>query len=167
LLQAAELLRRSQVAIRRRPPRAAFTLIEILIVVVITAVLAGVVITRYIDTSTDARRSVLKHNLHILRSQIGLYNISHPGQYPELIDNNLPQLTCATNHLGVIGAGGSAHPYGPYVDIIPNNPFNNSSKVVAVAQPRLTPTAPADDSSGWQYDETTGDIWPNHREYFK
>jgi prepilin-type N-terminal cleavage/methylation domain-containing protein len=157
---------RPQITIRRRPPRAAFTLIEVLIVVVIMAVLAGVVITRYFDTSTDAKRSVIKHNLHILRSQIGLYHISHPGQYPELVARNLPQLTCATNHLGTTGAGGPAYPYGPYVDVIPNNPFNNSSKVAAVAKPRQTPTAPADDSSGWQYDETTGNIWPNHPEYF-
>jgi len=158
---------RLQIAIRSRLPCRGFTLIEVLIVVVIMAVLAGVAITRYFDTSSDAKQSVIKHNLHLLRSQIGLYNINHLGKYPELVQSGLPQLTQATNALGNNGPSGPAYPYGPYVDVIPNNPFNDSDKVVAVATPRQTPTAPADESSGWQYDEATGDIWPNHSEYFE
>jgi len=158
---------RPPIAIRTQPPRGAFTLVEVLIVVVIMAVLAGVVITRYFDTSTDAKESVITHNLHVLQSQIGLYNINHLGKYPELTDGDLPQLTRATNTAGDLGPSGPAHPYGPYVDVIPENPFNESAKVVPVATPRQTPTAPADDSSGWQYDEVTGDIWPNHPEYYE
>jgi prepilin-type N-terminal cleavage/methylation domain-containing protein len=149
-----------------RLPRA-FTLVEVLIVVVIMAVLAGVVITHYTDSSTDAKESVLKHNLHILRSQIGMYNINHFGQYPAIQDADLPQLTNATNAAGEVGAAGSAYPFGPYVDTIPPNPFNDSSEVVSVARPHQKPSAPVGESGGWQYDQTTGDIWPNNREYFK
>jgi general secretion pathway protein G len=147
--------------------RRAFTLIEVLIVVVITAVLAGVVITRYTDISHDAKDSVLEHNLHILRSQIGLYQTSHHGEYPSIQDKSLPQLARATNSSGNMGAPGTKYPYGPYVDQVPNNPFNDNNKVVSVDKPYAVPTAPASASGGWQYDEATGNIWPNHREYFE
>lgn len=153
--------------ILRERRREAFTLVEVLIVVVITAVLAGVVITRYVDSGEDAKASVVQHNIHVLRAQIGLYNLNHLGEYPTLVNNDLPQLTRATNEQGEIGASGPTYPFGPYVDVIPNNPYNNSSKVVAVARPRHEPTAPVGAKAGWQYDQTTGGIWPNHREAFQ
>ena len=158
---------RLPIAIRSRLPRRGFTLVEVLIVVVIMAVLAGVVITRYFEIGSDAKKSVIKHNLHILQSQSVLPQNRHLSEFPELTGNDLPQLRRATNALGDLGASGPAYPYGPYVDVIPDNPFNESNKVVAVTRPRQRPTAPADESSGWQYDEATGDIWPNHSEYFE
>ena len=51
----------------------AFTLVEILIVVVILGILAAIVIPRFSDASHQARESALKDNVRFLRSQIQLY----------------------------------------------------------------------------------------------
>ena len=127
-----------QIAIRSQRPRPAFTLVEVLIVVVIVAVLSAVVIGQYTDSSDDARQSVLKHNHHVLQCQIGMYAVN-----------------------------GFAHRYGPYLDVVPTNPFSDNNQVVAVTQSGQRPTAPVGTDGGWQYDLTTGDVWPNHPEYYE
>ena len=148
--------------------RGAFTLIEVLIVVIVMGIIAAVVLPRIKSTSDDAKRSTLEHNLAVLRSQIELYYFAHNNQYPQIIDNDLPQLTHPTNVHGQIGPGGEAYPLGPYVvGGLPLNPFDNSRKVSPVAQPGVKPTGPAGDLGGWQYDSTTGDIWPNHADYYR
>ncbi|MBN2474683.1 MAG: type II secretion system protein [Pirellulales bacterium] len=147
--------------------RCGFTLIEVLIVVVIMAVLAAVVIPQVLAPTKDAKQSTLQHNLHVLRSQIELYRASHQGDYPAIESNDLPQLTKATNSEGETGIASPAYPYGPYIVLVPPNPFDGSSEVSAVAVPGAVPTAVSGSLGGWQYDETTGGIWPNHPGYFE
>jgi hypothetical protein len=31
----------------------------------------------------------------------------------------------------------------------------------------MKPVAPAGTLGGWQYDSTTGNIWPNHADYYR
>src|SRR5687767_2144937 len=62
--------------------REAFTLIEVLIVVVIMAVLAATIIPQFSSSTKDARESSLRFNLHALRSQIELYKLHHTGAVP-------------------------------------------------------------------------------------
>ena len=141
----------------RYPGPKAFTLIEVLIVVVIMAVLAATIIPQFSSSTQDAQESALSYNVHTMRSQIELYKVHHFGQYPTITASDLPQLTSATDANGAIGAPGPAFPYGPYVDSeLPNNPFNDLNTVVAGTG------AAGDGSSGWQYDVNTGGIWPNH-----
>lgn len=143
--------------------RRAFTLIEVLIVVVIMAVLAATIIPQFSSSTTDAKESSLKFNVHTMRSQIELYKIHHSGNYPTIQAAALPQMTGATNISGTIGAAGPDFPYGPYIDNeLPNNPFNNSTGVTAG-----TGAAFIDDGTGWQYDVNTGGIWPNNTEYYE
>ena len=137
--------------------RKAFTLIEVLIVVVIMAVLAATIIPKFSASTEDAKTSQLNFNVHTLRSQMELYKVHHLGNYPAITGNDLPQLTSATNAAGEAGTPGDSYPYGPYVDAeLPNNPFNDLKTVVAGTG------AAGDGSSGWQYNATTGGIWPNH-----
>jgi len=49
---------------------------------------------------------------------------------------------------------------------MPANPFNNSSAVAAVATPGKPPTAVVSGGAGWQYDQTTGGIYPNNPECY-
>jgi type II secretory pathway pseudopilin PulG len=138
----------------------------VLIVVVIMAVLAAVVLPRFYDPTRDAQQSTLDHNIHVLRSQIELYRANHLGNYPAIQNESLPQLTKSTNAQGQFGPSGAAYPYGPYLVVIPPNPFDQSDKVSPVAVPGAVPTAVSGGLGGWQYDQATGDIWPNHPEYF-
>jgi prepilin-type N-terminal cleavage/methylation domain-containing protein len=142
--------------------RSAFTLIEVLIVVVIMAVLAATIIPQFSSSTKDAQENSVKFNAHTMRSQIELYKVHHLGKYPTFADFE-EQLTKATNAAGAVGTG-SAYPYGPYMDEIPFNPFNSLNTVKDVSGSGVVD---GDDSTGWQYDEKTGGIWPNHGDYKK
>lgn len=155
--------------------RNAFTLIEVLIVVVIMAVLAATIIPQFSSSTEDAKESALKFNMHSLRSQIEMYRVHHLGNYPEIQtvdgEGSLPQLYSATDSSGAYSSVGAAadstHPYGPYINTeIPANPFTDSNAVVAVATAGVKPTAIVSGGAGWQYDVTTGAIWPNNSEYY-
>jgi prepilin-type N-terminal cleavage/methylation domain-containing protein len=58
---------------RTRHAKRAFTLIEILIVVVILGILAAIVIPQFTDASEDAAESAARSTLQTARSQIELY----------------------------------------------------------------------------------------------
>lgn len=144
---------------KNRRPRA-FTLIEVLIVVVIMAVLAATIIPQFSSSTKDAKESSLKFNLHTMRSQIELYKVHHLGKYPEFA-NFEQQMTSPTNMDG--GTTGET-PYGPYMQEVPVNPFNDQDTLKDV---KATGELDGDGTTGWQYDETTGGIWPNHSDYTK
>jgi prepilin-type N-terminal cleavage/methylation domain-containing protein len=132
-----------------------FTLIEVLIVVVIMAVLAATIIPQFSSSTTDAKQSALDFNTHSLRAQIELYRIDHNGLYPAITGGDLPQLTSQTNSSGAAGTD-----YGPYiVGELPKNPFNDSNVVVDGDG-----TGQVTGGAGWQYNATTGEIWPNNDE---
>jgi general secretion pathway protein G len=64
------------------PLRAGFTLIEISIVVAISAVIAAVVLPQFTTSTDDAKDSSVRQNLHVLRLQIELYKLNHQGGCP-------------------------------------------------------------------------------------
>ena len=138
--------------------RHAFTLIEVLIVVIIMAVLAATIIPQFASSTRDAKDSSLQFNLHTMRSQIEMYKIHHLGNYPS-VANFEAQMTSTTDIDGVVDAAG---PYGPYINTeLPVNPFNDSKAVVTG-----TGVALVAGGAGWQYDETTGGIWANNTEAY-
>lgn len=120
--------------------RRAFTLVELLIVVIILGILAAVVIPQFSDASDDARLSSLTTNLQTIRGQIELYKIQHSA-YPPTKTAFGPAMT--------IQAGG----YGPYLQTVPNNPFNNKNDLG-------DGTATAG-TTGWKYDDVTGKFQAN------
>jgi prepilin-type N-terminal cleavage/methylation domain-containing protein len=139
--------------------RSAFTLVEVLIVVVILAVLAATIIPQFSDSTKDAKESTLLFNLHTLRSQIQMYRTQHDGELP---DNALDKLITTTDKDGNIDSNGA---YGPYVTEIPENPFSKSKtiKVLTSAPPTATDVSATD---GWLYYPATGEIWISHADYF-
>ena len=141
--------------------RSAFTLIEVLIVVIIMAVLAATIIPQFSSSTNDAKDSSVVFNLHTIRSQIEMYKVHHLGKKPE-VAKFVDQMTKPTDVQGATGGGPTVAIYGPYFQgLVPTNPFNGSNAIVAVATPGTKPAAPADGTSGWQYDESTGDFYPN------
>lgn len=137
----------------------AFTLVEILIVVVILGILAAIVIPQFTSASETSRESALQQDLFRLRQQIELYKHHHNGEAPTLA-NFIDQMTLATDTDGDTAARGTAgYPHGPYLPNMPTNPF--------------TDTVPLGDgavgSSAWYYNEDTGEIAPNdsaeHRDW--
>lgn len=138
-----------------RSARNAFTLVEVMIVVVIMAILAATIIPQFTSSTDDARESTAMFNLHTLRSQIQLYRAEHGGRTPAADLGNLLIATDAT------GAAGSD--FGPYLQVIPTNPFTGSNKVTEVTGE--TPTATGASDAGWLYKSSTGEIWLDHADY--
>ena len=114
----------------------AFTLVEVIAVMVVLAILAGVAIPRFFDYSDEARTSAAQGTLGGVRS--GLANffanemvVNGVGLYPTLVE-----LTT----LGTV-----------MQEALPNNPYNDRSTVEAVgtladAQNRVTTGV-----TGWRY----------------
>ncbi|NQU20146.1 MAG: type II secretion system protein [Candidatus Nealsonbacteria bacterium] len=143
--------------------RNAFTLIELLIVVTIIAVLTAVIIPQFSTSTEDASESSLQHNLRSLRALVGVYEADHAGRYPS-VAKFAEQMTAPTNATG--GTTGETR-YGPYLhDEIPENPFNHSNTIAAVATAGQRPVGTVPGGAGWQYDESNGTVWPNNREYY-
>jgi prepilin-type N-terminal cleavage/methylation domain-containing protein len=151
----------------RRSCRNAFTLIEVLIVVIIMAVLAVTIIPQFSASTKDAKMSNLKFNLRTVRSQLETYKEHHLGVYPPAtVKADLKnQLTQKTGQNTILDPNHGA--YGPYIEgDLPINPFNNSSSV-AILQGSIEPTAPTGSADGWQYNPHYGWFYPNNTEYFQ
>lgn len=139
--------------------RSAFTLIEVLIVVIIMAVLAATIIPQFSSSTNDAKNSATVFNLHTIRSQIEMYKVHHLGKLP-LLATFTDQMTKPTDVNGA--TTGTNLIYGPYIQgQVPANPFNGSITLVAVATAGTPPTGPNGTTAGWQYDVTTGNFYPN------
>ena len=120
--------------IQNRASRA-FTLIEILIVVVILGILAAIVIPQFTDASQDAMESNLVSQLQTIRSQIELYDVQNPAAA-------FDPLNAAQNpaNWDVLVSGG-------FLQSPPKNPLQNGSTVV---------TAAAAAGSGWTWGDPNG-----------
>lgn len=73
-----------------RIQKRAFTLIEILIVVVILGILAAIVIPQFSEASDDAAESSVKSTLQTVRAQLELFkfkNGAYPGAIAALYDS--------------------------------------------------------------------------------
>ena len=136
-----------------------FTLVEILIVVVILGILAAIVIPQFTEASTEAKLSSLCTDLQTLRSQIELFKVQHNDVAPTLA-NFLAQMTETSDILGATSGSkvrDAAHPYGPYLQKIPVNQFNDMKDALGNGLLVVLGAVP-DDAGSWAYDETTGVI---------
>lgn len=127
-----------------------FTLVEILIVVVILGILAAIVIPQFTEASTEAKTSSLCTDLQTMRSQIELYKIQHNDDLPGSGTATFEQaLTGKTDIDGAVDAAGA---YGPYLQKIPTNQFNDLSTV------RMDGAAAGANTEGWRFDTTSGEF---------
>ena len=134
---------------RQRFRISGFTLVEILIVVVILGILAGLVVPHFTSAAAESRDNSLRMDLKRMREQLELYELHH-GAYPTLA-NFEDQLTGLTDSSGTTVPAGTFGAHGPYIQRIPRNP-NTSSDTVGDG---------AVGSSDWFYDEDTGAFHAN------
>ena len=131
--------------------KSGFTLVEILIVVSILGSLAAIVIPQYSESSTEAKYASLCTDLHTLRSQIELYKIHHNG-FPPSFANFVAEMTRYSDISGNTALAKTVvFYYGPYMQKVPVNPFNNKRIL------DNTGTV-GDNVGGWEYNQATGEI---------
>ncbi|MCA9288392.1 MAG: prepilin-type N-terminal cleavage/methylation domain-containing protein [Phycisphaerales bacterium] len=66
--------------------RKAFTLVEILIVVVILGILAAIVVPQFTNAANEARGGNIDTQESTIQNQLELYAARNNGQYPDLTD---------------------------------------------------------------------------------
>ncbi|MBN1844899.1 MAG: prepilin-type N-terminal cleavage/methylation domain-containing protein [Sedimentisphaerales bacterium] len=132
-----------------------FTLIEILIVVIILGILAAIVIPQFTEASSEARESTLVSNLQTLRSQIGLYKVQHNDEYPDTTQTSAEYEACMTSKTDIDGTINAAGDFGPYMQIVPSNPFqtNDNAPLFRFGN------NPGTDAAHWCFDPATGNLW--------
>lgn len=126
----------------------AFTLVEILIVVVILGILAAIVVPQFTKASEDAQTGNVVTQLQTIRSQIELFRVRNNGNYPALT------------------ASGTAPNFGwdalvgtNFMRAAPNNPRTGTASITAGT---AAPTAKANSGdAGWVFDAATGNVWAN------
>ena len=130
---------------RTSPIRKGFTLIELIAVIVVLAILAGVALPKYFDYSAQAKVSACKGALGGVRSGIANFyanaSISGTAAYP-----TLAQLTT----LGTV-----------MQEPLPENPYNSSATVRDADGTWVAGAPPVNGAQGWAYDETNGKFWAN------
>jgi prepilin-type N-terminal cleavage/methylation domain-containing protein len=146
----------------------AFTLIEILVVVVLLGILAIVVLPMVAGSTMSAKESALVCDLNMLRRFVLIYKSQHleigPG-YPDGDTTQAPteqafldQMTMSSNASGQTAAIGTpGFERGPYLMKIPVNPLNHLSSVQMLGDADPFP-ANADNSHGWIYKASTSEV---------
>jgi len=120
-----------------------FTLIELIAVIVVLAILAGVALPKYFDYAAQAKESACKGVLGGVRAGIANFYanqaISGVAIYP-----TLAQLET----LGTV-----------MQETIPENPYNGSAEIAAATWDTDDP--PVSGTDGWNYDASAGKFWAN------
>ncbi|HWB19154.1 MAG TPA: type II secretion system protein [Phycisphaerales bacterium] len=123
--------------------RRAFTLIELIAVIVVLAILAGVALPKYFDYSTQAKVSACKGALGGVRAGIANFyansSLSGTPAYPTLVQ------------LQTIGT--------VMQEAVPDNPYKSSNVIVAATWDAAAP--PTSGAAGWNYDASVGKFWAN------
>jgi prepilin-type N-terminal cleavage/methylation domain-containing protein len=129
--------------IRRNVVRKGFTLIELVAVVVVLAILAGVALPKYFDYAAQAKVSACKGALGGVRAGVANFYansaVAGSAAYPTLVQ---------LNTIGTV-----------MQEAIPQNPYNNSNTVVAATWNAAAP--PVSGAAGWNYDAAVGKFWAN------
>ena len=133
---------------RSSPVRTGFTLIELIVVVVILAILAGVALPTYFDHQAKAREAATKGTLGGVRSGVANFYANQAilgtAGYPTFAE------------LTTVGA------LGVMQELLPDNPYTPAdNNIVRDAPGTWAQPGPVVGTEGWAYDNAVGKFWAN------
>ena len=122
--------------------RSAFSLVELVVVILIVGILAAVAAPKMFNTASDARTNSTRASLVVVRDAIELYKAKN-ASFPT--DENL------TTEL---------KPYmsGPFPSVQITTTNNNATVRALKTLDPFTPSG----TEGWAYNATTGEFYVNH-----
>lgn len=141
----------------------AFTLVELLIVIVIIGILATISIPNFISMVARAKESSIKENMHTLHVVVEEYATMTDGLYPGGIDTKISDINpnASPEEANISIAGGVRVPPFPSTALIKphqgfKNPFNGSEKVIdnLFTGPPATPPSGCTYYTGYKLDGT-------------
>lgn len=155
----------------RRQVTAAFTLIEILIVVIIIGVLTSIVVPQFGGGTRTPRDATLKDCLRYLRTQIQVYRTQHGDIAPGYPGDDASQAPDATTFVAqmtqfsdaegrVSSARSRTYGFGPYLSDMPANPISSQNGILVVGGSKI-PVPDPSQPYGWIYVPQTQQIIPN------
>ncbi len=133
----------------------AFTLVELLIVIIIIAVLAAIAIPKFSNSSQRSKESALRAELSLLRNGVELFK-SDTGAFPA----NLADLEATAAPASGLDAAGAAKSItasdwkGPYVNKVNNDPVGGAALTYTKTAPnvgKITSSATGNGSDGTAY----------------
>jgi len=128
----------------RTQVKRAFTLIEILIVVVILGILAAIVIPQFTNASQEAAMSSAQSQLQTVRSQIELYRIQNQCVIPNIATAQWVNFTDPTQN----------SQNQRYLQQAPRNPLQNNDTTVAAGDATFT-----GGGAGWVWDNANQQLY--------
>jgi general secretion pathway protein G len=132
-----------------------FTLVELLVVIVVLAVLAAVVIPKFVDSGLRSKESALKSNLSLLRNAVSLFQ-NDTGAYPATLAD-LAATSAPANGLDSSGNTKSITAsdwHGPYIQALPTDPVSGAAFTYGTTSPnvgKVTSSATGNGSDGTAY----------------
>lgn len=110
---------------RRRLHKAAFTFVELLIVLVVIGLVATSVYPSVLDSTAKSRESALKADLHYLRNAVELFKVDtglYPMKLTDLAATQPPMFGLDSN--GFATSLPAKNFYGPYISQVDVNPVD-------------------------------------------
>jgi general secretion pathway protein G len=126
-----------------RAPRRAFTLVEILIVVMILGILAAIIVPSFTRATTEARIQTTYSELQKIRRHIEVFQARNAGSLPNVAEDD-------GTWGEIVGA--------EYLMSAPTNAWVGGANSKRIHFGAIADTAFQSDY-GWIYDSTTGNIW--------
>lgn len=125
-----------------RPHRQGFTLVELVVVIMILGILAGVAAPKFLNTSGAATEASVKQTLSVVRSAIEMHAAQNNGTFP-------PETSDAAFKSAL----------APYIrGTFPASPVGTQDNTVTFG-------TTADGTSGWMYDDAEGAFICNQAGY--
>lgn len=141
-----------QILSQIRDRRKGFTLVELLVVIVVLAVLAAIVLPKFMDSSARSKEASLKTDLKLVRNAVATFQ-ADIGKYPSSLEDLVETDKAKVKDKdGNVVAANDWH--GPYLESLPTDPISGNDFDYTAATGKVTSSA-----SGSGLDGTVYNTW--------